>query len=151
MNILWDILIFLGLVPKESPCIIRCGNHNTLIAGKIKKSLYFVQRKGTVHPRTGHEGSEGEQKYSSTVSLTSALDGGGWWTPRPGRFTPGNDPVPIVQEAGWATVQVWTVLCTHLFRVSQISGANQPEQVNFALWHLIFVGPQYGTWIVSSL
>jgi hypothetical protein len=22
--------------------------------------------------------------------------------PRPGRFTPGNDPVPIVQEAGWA-------------------------------------------------
>jgi hypothetical protein len=22
--------------------------------------------------------------------------------PRPGRFTPGNDPVPIEQEAGWA-------------------------------------------------
>jgi hypothetical protein len=35
--------------------------------------------------------------YSSTLSLTSALDGGGWSTPRPGRFTPGNDPVPIVQ------------------------------------------------------
>jgi hypothetical protein len=32
--------------------------------------------------------------------LTSALDGGGWSTPRPGRFIPGNDPVPIVQEAG---------------------------------------------------
>jgi len=29
-------------------------------------------------------------------SLTSALDGGGWSTPRPGRFIPGNDPVPIV-------------------------------------------------------
>ena len=27
---------------------------------------------------------------------------GGWSTPRPGRFTPGKDPVPIVQEAGWA-------------------------------------------------
>jgi hypothetical protein len=25
-----------------------------------------------------------------------ALDGGGWSTPRPGRFTPGNDLVPIV-------------------------------------------------------
>jgi hypothetical protein len=25
-----------------------------------------------------------------------------WSTPRPGRFTPGNDPVPIVQKAGWA-------------------------------------------------
>jgi hypothetical protein len=25
--------------------------------------------------------------YSSTLSLTSALDRGGWKTPRPGRFT----------------------------------------------------------------
>jgi len=30
---------------------------------------------GKVHPRTGHEGPEGE--YSSTLSLTSALDGVG--------------------------------------------------------------------------
>jgi len=30
--------------------------------------------KGKVHPRTGHEGSEGEQRYSSTVSLTSELN-----------------------------------------------------------------------------
>ena len=28
--------------------------------------------------------------------------------PRPGRFTPGKDPVPIVQEAGWAKGGVWT-------------------------------------------
>ena len=34
--------------------------------------------------------------------------GGGWLTPRPGRFTPGTDPVPIVQEAGWAARPVWT-------------------------------------------
>jgi hypothetical protein len=27
---------------------------------------------------------------------------GGWSAPRPGRFTPGKDPVSIVQEAGWA-------------------------------------------------
>jgi hypothetical protein len=33
----------------------------------------------------------GEQRYSSTHSLTSALDGGGWLTPCPSRFTPGND------------------------------------------------------------
>ena len=32
---------------------------------------------------------------------------GGWSTPRPGRFTPGKDPVPIVQEAGWAPGPVW--------------------------------------------
>jgi hypothetical protein len=38
----------------------------------------------------------GVQHYSFS---TSAL-GGGWWSaPRPGRFTPGKDPVPGVQEA----------------------------------------------------
>ena len=38
-----------------------------------------------------------EKRYSSTLSLTSALDGGGWSTPCPGRFTPGKDQVPIVR------------------------------------------------------
>ena len=46
--------------------------------------------------------------YSSTLSLTSALVGGGWSAPRPGRFTPGKDPVPTVQKAGWAIGPVWT-------------------------------------------
>ena len=44
--------------------------------------------KGKSHPRTGHRSPEGEQRYSSTLSLTSGLDGGTWSTPRPGRFTP---------------------------------------------------------------
>ena len=34
--------------------------------------------------------------------------GGGWSAPRPGRSTPGNDPVPIVQSAGWDPGPVWT-------------------------------------------
>jgi hypothetical protein len=50
--------------------------------------------KGKVHPKTGHEGPEGEQSYRSTRSLTLARDGGGWSTPRPGHFTPGKHPVP---------------------------------------------------------
>jgi hypothetical protein len=33
---------------------------------------------------------------------------GGWLTPRPGCFTPGKDPVPIVQEGGWAPGPVRT-------------------------------------------
>ena len=45
--------------------------------------------------------------YSSTLSLTSALDEGGWLTSRPGRFTSGNDPVYIVKEAGLAPGPVW--------------------------------------------
>jgi hypothetical protein len=39
-----------------------------------------VKPKGTVHPRTGHKGSEGGQRHSSTLSLASALNGGGWST-----------------------------------------------------------------------
>jgi len=42
--------------------------------------------KGKVHPRTGHEGAEGEYSYSSTLSLILTLDRGGWSTPRPARF-----------------------------------------------------------------
>jgi hypothetical protein len=63
--------------------------------------------KGKVHLITGHEGTEGEQTYSSTLSLTLALDGGGWSTPRPGRFSSGKVPVPIVQGAGLAPGTVW--------------------------------------------
>ena len=45
--------------------------------------------KAKVHPRTGHDGPEEEwQRYSFTLSLTSALDGGGWSMPRPSHFTP---------------------------------------------------------------
>jgi hypothetical protein len=33
---------------------------------------------------------------------------GVWSASRPGRFTPGKDPVSIVQEAGWAPGPVWT-------------------------------------------
>ena len=33
---------------------------------------------------------------------------GGWSTPRPSSFIPGNDPVPIIQEVGWAPASVRT-------------------------------------------
>jgi hypothetical protein len=60
------------------------------------------------HPRTGRECPEWEERHCGTLSLTSALDGGGWSTPSPARFTPGRDPVPLVQEVGWAPGPVWT-------------------------------------------
>jgi len=41
--------------------------------------------KGKVRPRMG---PKGEQRYSSTLSLTSALDRGGWSIPHHGCFTP---------------------------------------------------------------
>jgi hypothetical protein len=38
----------------------------------------------------------GKYRYSSTLSLTSALDGIGWSKPRSGRFTHGKETVSIV-------------------------------------------------------
>ena len=46
------------------------------------------------------------QRGSRGIALLF-LDGGGWSAPHPHRFTPGKDPVPTVQEAGWATGPVW--------------------------------------------
>jgi len=43
---------------------------------------FGAQSEGKGRPGTGHEGQE---KYSS------ALDVGGWSTPRPGRLTPGKE------------------------------------------------------------
>jgi hypothetical protein len=63
---------------------------------RVMYCLEISVLKGKVHPRTGHEGPEGEYMFSSTLSLTSVLDWGGWSTPRLGRFTTGKNPVPIV-------------------------------------------------------
>jgi hypothetical protein len=63
--------------------------NNTQCKGKGKG-------KGTVHLRRAHEGPEDEERYSSNLSLTSALDAGGWSTLRPNRFNPGKDQVLIV-------------------------------------------------------
>jgi hypothetical protein len=41
---------------------------------------------------TGHEGPEGEWKYSSTLSLTSALDGVGGQLHAPASLPPGKRP-----------------------------------------------------------
>ena len=80
------------------PFMPHLPNLPTSVADQRSACICTVSSKGKVQPRTGHESSEGEERYSSTLSLTSALDGGGWSTPRPGRFTPGKDPVPIVHE-----------------------------------------------------
>jgi hypothetical protein len=52
----------------------------------------------------------GERMYSSYSFATSALDGGEWSASHPGRALPPEKgpPVPIVQEAGWASEPVWT-------------------------------------------
>jgi hypothetical protein len=53
-------------------------------------------KKGKVHSITGDEGPEEEYRYSSTLYLTSALDGVGWSKLRSSRFTPRKDPAPTL-------------------------------------------------------
>ena len=68
-----------------------CGT--TSVLGKTikkKSNWYYFKVKGKGHPRKGYEGHKGEWRYSSTLSLISALHWGGCSTPRLGRFTPGN-------------------------------------------------------------
>ena len=60
--------------------------------------------------------------------MTSALEGGEWSAARPGRtFPPGKDPVPILQEAGWAPGPVWT------------GGKSRPHQDFFLLLLVSFI------------
>jgi hypothetical protein len=61
-------------------------------------------------PVTRHEGAWGVRRYSFYSFLTSALDGGEWSASRPGRALPPREgsPVPIGQEAGWASEPVST-------------------------------------------
>jgi len=116
---------------------------NILSACKVgSKSLIsyearYVIGKGKIYPRTGHEGPEGEYRYSSTLSLTLALDGIGWPTSRPGRFTYGKDPVPIVLEAGWAPD--WSG------RVGKISPPPGFDPRSESLYKLSYPGPQCTT------
>ena len=55
--------------------------------------------KGKGHPRTGHEGPEKEQLYSSTLPSTSALDGGGQHH-APAALPPGKTRYPLYRRLG---------------------------------------------------
>jgi hypothetical protein len=62
----------------------------------VENTSYQVKAKLKVHPRTDHEAPNEQLRYSSTLSLTSVLDRGGWSTPRPGQITPWKDPVTFI-------------------------------------------------------
>ena len=74
----------------------------------LSMTSWFCCSEGKVHPVTGNEGTEGEYRYNCNLSLSSALDGGGWLTPCPSCFAPISHLVPLVQEVGWDPGPVWT-------------------------------------------
>jgi len=56
--------------------------------------------KGNIHPRTDHEGADGEYRYTSTLSLTSALDGLGGQRHAPAALPPGKTRYPLYRRLG---------------------------------------------------
>ena len=58
-------------------------------------------------PRTCHEATEGKQRYSSTFSLTSALDGARYQCHALAASPQGRDLGPFLQEAGRAPGPIW--------------------------------------------
>jgi len=87
----------LGMVQRAMPNSTPCCSHSQLATVKLvttsipvlssfiyklkwkqyDTSSIFPQLRVKVHPRTGHESPEGEEKYSAALSLTLVLDGGG--------------------------------------------------------------------------
>jgi hypothetical protein len=49
-----------------------------------------------------------KEKIQLQPFRNTAVEGGGWRSPRPGRFTPGKYPLSIVQVTGWALGPVFT-------------------------------------------
>jgi len=70
------------------------GPTNTILEKEGARSLGKVKGKG--QPRTGHEGPDAEYRYSSILSLTSALGGMGGQRHAPAALPHGKDPVPVV-------------------------------------------------------
>jgi hypothetical protein len=63
----------------------------------------------------------------------------GWLAPRPRRFTPERDPIPIVQEVGWAPGPVWTA--AENLAPTRIRSPDRPARSE-SLYRLRYPGPQ---------
>ena len=63
--------------------------------------------KGKVHPRTGHEGPEGEKRHSSTLPLTSALDEVGNQRHIPAALPPGKTHYALCRRVGGPQGRSW--------------------------------------------
>jgi len=77
-----NMAVFCSSLTSENSHIGHCTNIIIII---------IIIINGNVYPRTGHRSPEGERRCSSTLSLSSALDGGVWSTLLSGQFSPGKE------------------------------------------------------------
>jgi len=109
----WSSVRNLRLRSRFSDNAFLILRHPLLVAHKLvhlnaKQTVqwHFLTKSATlykseVHPITGHEGPQKEQRYSYILFLSSALDGGERLTPHPGRFTPGKETrYPLYRRLG---------------------------------------------------
>jgi hypothetical protein len=99
----------------ERKAMVKATVHVAVVLGRCnhKSELQRCSKgkgKGKGHSITGHKRAQ-RLRMSRAIPLLILNLGarcGGWSAPRLGHFTPGKDPVPIVQEAGWDPGLVWT-------------------------------------------
>jgi hypothetical protein len=95
--------------------------------------------------------SKGKVLPSSNLSLTLALDKGGWSTPRPGRITPGKETrYPFI--GGWvAPGPVWTA--AENLVPTGIRSPNRPARSE-SLYQLRYSGPRsnarFGSFLIMK-
>ena len=82
-----DIFCFINCEVRQCYIKIQRIHEGLNLEGAYITLTHILNGKGKVHPRTGHEGPKTEQRYSSTLSLTSTIDEGGWSRPCPGYLT----------------------------------------------------------------
>ena len=84
---------------------VRCHSPNIskvcVLLTKCTQDLRVMfHSKGKALHRTGHEGPEGQHIYSSTLPLTSALDGVDGQRHAPGALSPGKTRYPLYRRLG---------------------------------------------------
>jgi hypothetical protein len=62
---------------------------------------FLSKCKSKVRPRTDYEGPKGKNSHSSTLSLTSALDGVNGQLHGPAALPPGKTWYPLYRRLGW--------------------------------------------------
>jgi hypothetical protein len=94
-------LYFMSLY-SEGRKIVWCYSEFVWISAPSRNGTPSFGRKcKDKRPRTVHEVPEREQRFISALSLTSALDEGGWLTPCPGFFTLGTENLyPVYKRQG---------------------------------------------------